>query len=85
MVSKLRIHQLQVGVFTVVGLSAIDKAVEVLSIPMLYKDYKESDYVRPECNPFSRAPGSQGVQGFELGEAGWVYFFGKTPILTPMT
>jgi TRAP-type C4-dicarboxylate transport system substrate-binding protein len=84
MVSKLRIHQLQVGVFTVVGLSAIDKAVEVLSIPMLYKDYKESDYVRARMQPIlEKRLEAKGFKVLNWGEAGWVYFFGKTPILTP--
>ncbi len=84
MVSKLRIHQLQVGVFTVVGLSAIDKAVEVLSIPMLYKNYKESDYVRAKMQPIlEKRLEAKGFKVLNWGEAGWVYFFGKTPILIP--
>jgi TRAP-type C4-dicarboxylate transport system substrate-binding protein len=84
MVTKMRINQIQVGVITVVGLAKIDKAVEVLSIPMLYKDYAESDYVRAKLQPvLEKRLEAKGFKVLNWGEAGWVYFFGKTPILTP--
>jgi TRAP-type C4-dicarboxylate transport system substrate-binding protein len=83
-ITKMRINQIQVGVVTVVGLSKIDKAMEVLSIPMLYKDYKESDYVRSKMQPIlEKRLEAKGFKVLNWGEAGWVYFFGKTPILTP--
>ncbi len=83
-VNKMRIGQIQVGVVTVVGLSKIDKAVEVLSIPMLYRDYAESDYVRSKMQPLlEKRLEAKGFKVLNWGEAGWVYFFGKTPILTP--
>ena len=83
-ITKMRINQIQVGVVTVVGLSKIDKAMNVLSIPMLYKDYKESDYVRSKMQPIlEQRLEAKGFKVLNWGEAGWVYFFGKTPILTP--
>jgi len=83
-ITKMRINQIQMGVVTVVGLSKIDKAMEVLSIPMLYKDYKESDYVRAKMQPIlEKRMEAKGFKVLNWGEAGWVYFFGKTPILTP--
>ena len=83
-VNKMRIGQIQVGVVTVVGLSKIDKAVEVLSIPMLYKDMAESDYVRAKMQPvLEKRLEAKGFKVLNWGEAGWVYFFGKTPIHTP--
>ena len=83
-ITKMRINQIQVAVVTVVGLAKIDKAVEVLSIPMLYKDYAESDYVRAKLQPLlEKRLEAKGFKVLNWGEAGWVYFFGKTPILTP--
>ncbi len=83
-ITKMRINQIQVGVVTVVGLSKIDKAMNVLSIPMLYKDYKESDYVRSKMQPvLEQRLEAKGFKVLNWGEAGWVYFFGKTPIFTP--
>lgn len=84
MVTKMRLGQIQVGVFTVVGLAKIDKGVQALSLPMLYKDYAESDYVRAKMQPVLEARlAAKGFKVLNWGEAGWVMFFGKQPILTP--
>jgi TRAP-type C4-dicarboxylate transport system substrate-binding protein len=83
-VSKMRIGQIQAGILTVVGLSQIDKAVQALSIPMLYKSYEESDYVRAKMQPLlEKRLLDKGFKVLNWGEAGWVMFFGKQPILTP--
>jgi TRAP-type C4-dicarboxylate transport system substrate-binding protein len=84
MVTKMRLGQIQVGVFTVVGLAKIDKGVQALSIPMLYKNYAESDYVRKKMEPIlEKRLLAKGFKVLNWGEAGWVSFFGKDPILTP--
>ncbi len=84
MVSKMRIGQIQMGVLTVVGLAQIDKGVQALSIPMLYKSYAESDYVREKMQPLlEERLLKKGFKVLNWGEAGWVMFFGKEPILTP--
>jgi len=84
MVTKMRLGQIQVGVMTVVGLAGIDKGVQALSIPMLYRDYAESDYVRGKMQPVLEARLlAKGFKVLNWGEAGWVYFFGKEPVLTP--
>jgi TRAP-type C4-dicarboxylate transport system substrate-binding protein len=84
MVSKMRIGQIQLGVLTVVGLAQIDKGVQALSIPMLYKSYAESDYVRAKMQPIlEERLLKKGFKVLNWGEAGWVMFFGKEPILTP--
>ena len=83
-VTKMNIGQIQAGVLTVVGLAAIDKAVQVLSIPLLYKSDAESDYVRAKLQPIlEKRLLAKGFKVLNWGEAGWVYFFGKKPILTP--
>src|SRR5579859_6896837 len=84
MVTKMRIGQIQVGVLTVVGLAQIDKGVQALSVPMLYKTYAESDYVRKKMQPLlEKRLLAKGFRVLNWGEAGWVMFFGKEPILTP--
>jgi TRAP-type transport system periplasmic protein len=84
MVSKMRIGQIQMGVFTVVGLAQIDKGVQALSVPMMYKTYAESDYVRKKMQPIlEKRLLAKGFKVLNWGEAGWVRFFGKDPILTP--
>lgn len=84
MVSKMRIGQIQAGVFTVVGLAQIDKGVQALSVPMMYKSYAESDYVRKKMQPvLEKRLLAKGFKVLNWGEAGWVCFFGKDPILTP--
>ena len=83
-VTKMRIGQIQVGVLTVVGLAQIDKGVQALSVPMLYKSYAESDYVRKKMQPvLEERLLKKGFKVLNWGEAGWVNFFGKTPIYTP--
>lgn len=83
-VTKMRLGQIQVGVLTVVGLAKIDKGAQALCIPMLYKDYAESDYVRKKMEPVLEARLlAKGFKVLNWGEAGWVSFFGKQPILTP--
>ncbi len=84
MVSKMRTGQIQAGVFTVVGLSQIDKGFSALSVPMLYKSDAESDYVRSKLQPLlEKRLLADGYKILNWGDAGWVMFFGKTPILTP--
>ena len=83
-VSKMRIGQIKMGVITVVGLGQIDKGVQALSVPMLYKTYAESDYVRGKMQPLlEQRLLKKGFKVLNWGEAGWVMFFGKDPILTP--
>jgi TRAP-type C4-dicarboxylate transport system substrate-binding protein len=83
-VSKMRIGQIQVGVLTVVGLAQIDKGVQALSLPMMYKSYAESDFVRAKMQPLlEERLAKKGFKVLNWGEAGWVTFFGKQPILTP--
>ncbi len=83
-VTKMRLGQIQVGVLTVMGIAKIDKGVQALCVPMMYKDYAESDYVRKKMEPVLEARLlAKGFKVLNWGEAGWVRFFGKKPIMTP--
>jgi TRAP-type C4-dicarboxylate transport system substrate-binding protein len=84
MVSKMRIGQIQGGVFTVVGLAQIDPSIYCLTVPMMYRSYEELDYVRGKMQPILREKFRQ--KGFVLlnwGDGGWITFFSKEPILVP--
>jgi TRAP-type transport system periplasmic protein len=84
MVRKMRAGSIQGGVITVVGLSNIDKSSMSLVMPMMYRDYAELDYVRGKMRSTLEAKlEAKGFVVLNWGDAGWVYFFGKEPILTP--
>lgn len=80
-IQKMRIGQIQAGVLTMAGLSHIDKAGFALCLPMMYKSYEELDYVREKMRPYlEKRLLAKGFVVLNWGDAGWVYFFGKTPI-----
>ncbi len=84
MIQKMRIGQIQAGVLTMAGLSHIDKAGFSLCLPMMYRSYEELDYVREKMRPFlEKRMEENGFVVLNWGDAGWVRFFGKTPIRTP--
>ncbi|UCD85689.1 MAG: TRAP transporter substrate-binding protein DctP [Deltaproteobacteria bacterium] len=80
-VKKVRLGQLQGGVFTVVGLQKIVPEVSILTLPNLFKSYDEVDYVlKKMTSPFSRMFEEKGFVFFDWVEIGFVYFFSKKPI-----
>ena len=85
MVKKIRIKQLNAGLFTVVGLSEIDPGVAGLQLmPLTFRSWAEVDYVREKLRPILEA--RLRAKGFEVlcwADAGWVRFFSKTAVLTP--
>jgi len=83
-INKMRIGQIQAGVLTMAGLSHIDNAGFALCFPMMYRSYEELDYVRDRMKPYlEKRMLDRGFVVLNWGDAGWVYFFGKTPIRTP--
>lgn len=85
MVKKIRIKQLNAGLFTVVGLSEIDPGVAGLQLmPLTFRSWAEVDYVREKLRPILEA--RMRAKGFEVlcwADAGWVRFFSKNQVLTP--
>jgi len=62
------------------GLSEIDRGVQALCIPMLYRSDAELDYVRSKLAPKLEA--RMEARGFVVltwGEAGWVHFSPRRP------
>lgn len=85
MVKKMRIKQLNACVLTAVGLSEIDQGIAGLQvIPLAFRTWEEVDYVREKIRP--RLEERLRAKGFEVlfwGDAGWVHFFSKAPVIRP--
>lgn len=83
-VRKMRINQLQAGMITVTGLIDIERSSLSLQAPMAISSYDELDYIREKMAPtFNKRIEDKGFKVLNWGDAGWVYFFTKTPVTTP--
>lgn len=85
MVRKMRIGQIQSGMLTVVGLSEIDDAVTALqNMPMVFRKLEEVDHVREKLRPMLEKKFlDKGFVVLFWGDAGWVRFFSKQPMIYP--
>lgn len=78
---KIRKNQLQGGLFTGYGIGRIYSPARVLEMPFLFKNTKESDYVRDQLMPEIEIGFKQ--SGFELlgwPEVGFIHFFSQHKI-----
>ena len=78
---KIRKGQLHGGMFTGYGIGRIYSPARVLEVPFLFKNTRESDYVRKKIMPELEAGFRK--KGFELlgwPEVGFIHFFSKQPI-----
>jgi TRAP-type C4-dicarboxylate transport system substrate-binding protein len=84
-VRRMRQNQLQAGMLSVVGLSDIDKSVTALSyMPMMFRSLDELDYIRDQLRPeLEKRLLEKGFVTLFWGDAGWVHFFSKEPVLRP--
>ena len=84
MISKIRLGTIHAAAVTTMGLSEIDRGVQALCIPMLYRSDAELDYVRSKLAPKLEARmAAKGFIVLNWGEAGWVHFFSSTPVVRP--
>ena len=85
MVRKMRIGQIQSAMLTVVGLAEIDDSVTALqNMPMVFRNLEEVDFVREKLRPLLEKRFLE--KGFVVlfwGDAGWVRFFSKQPMVHP--
>jgi TRAP-type C4-dicarboxylate transport system substrate-binding protein len=85
MVKKLRIKQLNAGVFSVTGLSEIDPGSTGLQmLPLMFRSWAEVDYVRDQIRP--QLEQRLHAKGFEVlfwADAGWVRYFSKEAATRP--
>jgi TRAP-type transport system periplasmic protein len=85
MVRMMRARSLAAGMFTVVGLSDIDKSVGGLSfLPLTFRSWEEYDYVVENLSPrLEKVLLDKGFVVLFWADAGWVRFFSKTPAIHP--
>jgi TRAP-type C4-dicarboxylate transport system substrate-binding protein len=85
MVRLMRAGVLNAGMFTVVGLSEIDRSVGGLSfLPLMFRTWNEYDYVVTKLSPrLEKLLLDKGFVVLFWADAGWVRFFSKTPALHP--
>lgn len=83
-VRKMRLGTLNAGLLSGSGLSDVDRSVLAIQVPMAYANYGELDCVREQVSP--QIEKQLEAKGFVLlgwTDAGWAYFFTKTPVRTP--
>jgi len=85
MVRLMRVGSLQAGLLTAVGLSDIEPAVSGLQdVPMLFRSLEEFEYVNDHLRPsLEKRLAEKGFVVLFWGDAGWVRYFSKEPVLTP--
>jgi TRAP-type C4-dicarboxylate transport system substrate-binding protein len=85
MVRLMRVGSLQAGLLTAVGLSDIEPAVGGLqNVPLLFRNLEEYEYVSDKLKPsLEKRLGDKGFVVLIWGDAGWVRYFSKEPLVTP--
>ena len=84
MVRKVQRGGLDAVTLSASGLTFIDKNLDCLALPLLMESYEQLDFVRGGVTPKLEALLER--RKFKLlnwAEAGWLYFFSKSPIRTP--
>ncbi len=83
MIKRMRFNQLQAASLSVVGLSEIDEAFSVFSIPMFYDSYEEVNHVLERLAPvLDERLERKGFKRLNWGHGGWVQVFSKSPVKT---
>jgi TRAP-type C4-dicarboxylate transport system substrate-binding protein len=78
---KIKFRQLHGGMFTAAGLYRIVPDVHILSIPYLFRNYEEVEYVRGQIkDELEKLFYKKGYVILSWGDAGFVYQFSKVPI-----
>jgi TRAP-type C4-dicarboxylate transport system substrate-binding protein len=85
MVRRMRVGQLNAALLSVVGLNDIDDSVTALQkMPMIFRSWEELDYVREKLRPdLEKRFYEKGFVVLCWGDAGWVRFFSKSPVVSP--
>lgn len=85
MVKKMRYGQLQVGGFTIHGTITIAPEMAVMSLPFLFDDFDELDYIRkkmfPEFREIFRKKGFMLLSWVDQG--GFINYYSKSEIHSP--
>lgn len=80
---KMRIGQLQGGIFLAGGLSAIDPDFEIYNLPLLFRSYDEVDAVRRQMDSrLIDGLREYGYVAFGMTETGFTYLMSAAPTRT---
>ncbi|MGE4179407.1 MAG: TRAP transporter substrate-binding protein DctP [Limisphaerales bacterium] len=84
-VRRMGINQLQGAMLTAGGMAQIDRSPTALQLmPMVFDDWSEVDHVRDVMRPrLEEALNRKGYEVLFWGDAGWVRWFTKKPVLRP--
>jgi len=84
-VRRMRVGQLNAALLSVVGLNEIDESVTALQkMPLVFRSWGEVDYVRDKMRPaVEKRFLEKGFVVLYWGDAGWVRFFSKEPVMRP--
>jgi len=81
---KIRIGQLQAGVFTSAGMKQIVPEVFSVSVPFMIRSEDELDYVMDRIKPDLESLFEQSrLHVLAWSRAGWVHFFSRNPVTYP--
>lgn len=86
MVRRMRANQIQAAMLTVGGLQSIVEDVGALqNMPLVFRDFEELDYISSKIEPeLEKKFEEKGYVVLFWADAGWVRFFSKKPILSPI-
>lgn len=85
MIRKMRIGTLNAALITVTGLQGIFNGVKTLSYPLLLRSDAELAYVLDRMKPFfDEEIQKRGFKPILWAPSGWVYFFSRAPVVTPV-
>src|SRR5262249_24630082 len=80
----MRIGQLQAAALSGAGLHQIIAEIQALMMPMMLRSDAELDYVRDRIAPeLEELLEAKGFKVLNWGDAGWVRFFTKKPVIRP--
>jgi len=78
---KMRIGQLQGGMFSAGAIAAQAPNAQIYTIPLLFKSYEEVDYVRKHMDAdIEKSIKDSGFVSFGLAEGGFAYIMSKQPV-----
>jgi TRAP-type transport system periplasmic protein len=84
MIRKMKLNQIQGGVFTSIGLNAMNPDVLTLSVPLLIRNDGELSWVLEKTESYLDAGFDR--KGFTIiawSKAGWLRIFSKKPVVFP--
>jgi len=78
---KIKIGQLHGGAFSQSGLASVDPSVQVMGLPMLFRNLEEVDYVRERIDPvIKRMMEAAGFEILGISGGGFARVLSKQPI-----